>query len=110
MPLGAALVNTNHTRGDMQHSSRDELQAAAAAHRKKGASFGQIAELMGITRGHAWSLLSERTPTLPAPEPTANTVVRRTTYNGGYSGGCMDIYVSLPRITILDGPFSGTVH
>lgn len=95
----------------MLHSSRHELQATAAAHRKQGASFGKIAELMGITRGHAWSLLSERTPTLPAPEPTANTVVRRTTFNGGYSGGCMDIYVSLPRITILDGPFApATVH
>lgn len=94
----------------MLHSSRHELQATAAAHRKQGASFGKIAELMGITRGHVWSLLSEKTPTLPAPEPTASTVVRRTTFNGGYSGGCMDIYVSLPRITILDGPFTGTVH
>ncbi len=95
----------------MQHSSRHELQATAAAHRKKGASFGQIAELMGITRGHAWSLLSERSPTLLPPKPTPSTVVRRTTYNGGYSGGCMDIYVSLPRITILDGPFApATVH
>ncbi|PJR89993.1 hypothetical protein CN878_02590 [Ochrobactrum sp. 695/2009] len=94
----------------MQYSSRHELQATAAAHRKKGTSFGQIAELMGITRGHAWSLLSERSPTLPPPYPTEKTVVRRATYNGGYSGGCMDIYVSLPRITILDGPYTGTVH
>lgn len=94
----------------MQHSPRHELQATAAAHRKQGASFGRIAELMGITRGHAWSLLSERSPTLPVPNPTEKTVVRRTTYNGGYSGGCMDVYVSLPRITILDGPFTGTVH
>ncbi|TMU84707.1 hypothetical protein FGI60_25935 [Brucella haematophila] len=94
----------------MLHSSRHRLQATAAAHRKQGASFGKIAELMGITRGHAWSLLSERSPTLPPPSPTENTVVRRTTFNGGYSGGCMDIYVSLPRITILDGPYTGTVH
>ncbi|PWL18861.1 hypothetical protein DKP76_07305 [Falsochrobactrum shanghaiense] len=91
----------------MQYSPRQELQAKAAAHRKKGASFGKIAEMMGITRGHAWSLLADRVPALPPPTPTESTVVKRSTHNGGCSTLCRDMYIAMPRITLLDGPFIG---
>jgi hypothetical protein len=67
-----------------------------------------VAELMGLTIGHVWSLLSVRTPELPPPVETENTVVKRFTFNGGRSTACRDVLISMPRISLLDGPYKAS--
>lgn len=44
----------------------------------------------------------------PLPRETANTAIRNITWHGG--GGsfmCFDYPIRLPRITLIDGPYTG---
>lgn len=84
---------------------RHELKELAKKHRRTGLSISLIADKMELTRGHVWSLLSQRVKAYPSPKPSESTTVKRITYNGGTSWRCEDAFISLKRIPLIDGLF-----
>lgn len=93
----------------MQQIERPILQETARIHRKEGKPFSKIADIMGLTKGHVWSLLTERVPAQKPPKPNENIVVKRRTHHGTCSTTCRDVFIAMPRIPTLDGPFLGDV-
>ncbi|MBK0024219.1 hypothetical protein IAE29_21555 [Ochrobactrum sp. S46] len=91
-----------------QLQGRPVLQAEARSHRNAGKAYSKIASIMGLTKGHVWSLLAERAPQSKPPEPSEGVVVKRRTNRGSCSSTCRDVFIAMPRITVLDGPFIGS--
>ncbi len=91
-----------------QLQGRPVLQAEARSHRNAGKAYSKIASIMGLTKGHVWSLLTERAPQSKPPVASENIVVKRRTHRGSCSTMCRDVFIAMPRITVLDGPFIGS--
>lgn len=88
---------------------RQEKVDEAIGLRTKGYSLSVIASLMGITRGHAWSLTTPTRTKHKEFEPRKNTTTYITTSNGGCSTTCEVMSVSMPRLSFLDGPANDNV-
>ena len=99
---------------NQQLQGRPALQDEARAHRSQNKPVSKIALIMGLTKGHVWSLLTERAPQSKPPEASANVVVKRRTHRGSCSTMCRDVFIAMPRITVLDGIYApdgaATVH
>lgn len=98
---------------NQNHQDRPALQAEAKGHRDAGKAYSKIASIMGLTKGHVWSLLTERAPQSKPPVASENIVVKRRTHRGSCSTMCRDVFIAMPRITVLDGiyaPDGATVH
>lgn len=90
----------------VRDTDRIALVEKASELRSKGYSFSRIGELMGITKGHAWSLTGVRVPRQPPPAANDNSVIRLVPFNGGWSNNCGTHAVRMPRIASLDGAFA----